>query len=269
MINRILCLLCAAILMLGLFAACAKQNDDITVPSQDTSAPSQDTSTASQDTSAAALRDYGAWEGEWSRMDTGANTADITITNARAGMFDFSFFGMYVTPVGGANIGDLESAAHFTGENQAVCEYEVEYRDDAIVFGFVLEDGTLRVSSSENVLGLFGMNVTIDGVYAKLGSAGSARPARLSAAEARDIYNAWLVDHAELLDYTLSDASETYKWDGEAYHLFRAEEMSRYWYNILVHMETGELLFMMTPDGEDPETTIEPLEDWYNEHYAP
>jgi len=98
---------------------------------------------------------------------------------------------------------------------------------------------------------------------------GTSAPARLTAGEAREIYNAWLVDHAELSDYTLSDENETYEWDGEVYHLFHAEEMSRYWYNILVHMETGELLFMMTPDGEDPETTVEPLDDWYNTHYAP
>jgi len=98
---------------------------------------------------------------------------------------------------------------------------------------------------------------------------GTSAPARLTADGAREIYNAWLVDHAELSDYTLSDENETYEWDGEEYYLFHAEEMSRYWYNILVHMETGALLFMMTPDGEDPETTVEPLDDWYNTHYAP
>ena len=97
---------------------------------------------------------------------------------------------------------------------------------------------------------------------------GTSAPTRLTAGEARDIYNAWLVDHAELSDYTLSDENETYEWDGEEYYLFHADEMSRYWYNILVHMETGELLFMMTPDGEDPITTVEPLQDWYNSTFA-
>ena len=97
---------------------------------------------------------------------------------------------------------------------------------------------------------------------------GTAAPARLTADEAREIYNAWLVDRAELSDYTLSGASEAYEHDGEVYYLFHAEEMSLYWYNILVHMETGELLFMMTPDGEDPIATVEPLEDWYNRYYA-
>jgi len=163
MTKKIIALFCAAILLLGLFSACVKQNDE--------------TGTVGQDTSAAALRDYGAWEGEWSRMDTGANTADITITNARAGMFDFSFLGMYVTPAGGANTGELEGAAHFTGENKAVFEYDAEYRDDTIVFGFVLEDGRLLVSASENVLGLFGMNVAIDGIYEKRGASIPATPA--------------------------------------------------------------------------------------------
>jgi len=94
-------------------------------------------------------------------------------------------------------------------------------------------------------------------------------PARLTAGEARALYYTWLETHVELSDYTLSDTSETYEWDGGEYHLFHADEMSRYWYNILVHMETGELLFMMTPDGEDPITTAEPLDDWYNTYYAP
>ena len=97
---------------------------------------------------------------------------------------------------------------------------------------------------------------------------GTAAPARLTADEARALYYTWLETHAELSDYTLSDGTETYQWDGEEYYLFHAEEMSRYWYNILVHMETGELLFMMTPDGEDPITTVEPLQDWYNSTFA-
>ena len=97
---------------------------------------------------------------------------------------------------------------------------------------------------------------------------GTSSPARLTAGEAREIYNTWLNDHAEIADYTLSDASETYEWDGEDYYLFHAEEMSLYWYNILVHMETGELLFMMTSDGEEPITTVEPLDDWYDQYYA-
>jgi len=96
----------------------------------------------------------------------------------------------------------------------------------------------------------------------------ASAPARLTADEARALYYTWLETHVELSDYTLSDASETYEWDGEAYYLFHADEMSRYWYNILVHMETGALLFMMTPDGEDPITTVEPLEDWYYQYYA-
>jgi len=102
-----------------------------------------------------------------------------------------------------------------------------------------------------------------------LTACGGGGETRLSAAEAKAVYDTWLNHRAELSEYTLGEASETYEYDGEAYYLFRADEMSRYWYNILVHMETGALLFMMTPDGEDPETTIEPLDDWYDRHYAP
>ena len=151
MIKRIISLLCAAILLLGLFAACAKQ--------------SADTSASGRDTGTATLRDYSAWEGEWSRIDTGANTADITITNAKAGMFDFSFLGMYANPYGSVHVGDLEGTAHFTGENQALFEYEDEYGGGTVLFGFVLHGGKLLVHASENTL--FGVNVAIDGVYGK------------------------------------------------------------------------------------------------------
>ena len=94
-------------------------------------------------------------------------------------------------------------------------------------------------------------------------------PSRITAAEARELYAAWQEDHTEAAEYTLSEANETYEWQGGQYHLFHAEKPDWYWYNILVHMETGELLFMMTPDGEDPETTVEPLNDWYDTTFAP
>ena len=91
----------------------------------------------------------------------------------------------------------------------------------------------------------------------------------LSVDEAMALYNAWLNNHAEVSSYTLNRQSyEAYELNGEQYYLFHADEMSMYWYNILVKMDTGRLLFFMTPDGEDPTPSIVPLDDWYNEIYS-
>ena len=87
----------------------------------------------------------------------------------------------------------------------------------------------------------------------------------LTADEARQIYNAWLSGHADMSSYILDRQSyETYELYGERYYLFHADDMVKYWYNILVNMKTGEMLLMMTTDGKYPTTTYEPLDDWYN-----
>ena len=92
-------------------------------------------------------------------------------------------------------------------------------------------------------------------------------PARLTADEAKALYDAWLKNHEELADYTLGEEDETYEWQGGQYYLFHAENPTYYWYNILVDMETGELLFMMMSDGEYPETIVQPLDGWYAETF--
>ena len=90
----------------------------------------------------------------------------------------------------------------------------------------------------------------------------------ISAGRARAIYNTWLESHTGLSEYTLNRESfSIYEANGEYYYWFQAENMEWYWYNILVSFDTGELLFLMTPDGEDPVDTIEPLDDWYNTYY--
>ena len=88
-----------------------------------------------------------------------------------------------------------------------------------------------------------------------------------SANDARTIYSTWLSNHAEMSEYTLGLHYKIYE-DGAYYYWFQAENPEWYWFNILADMETGELLFMMTPDGEDPTPTIEPLDDYYNRYYG-
>jgi len=93
--------------------------------------------------------------------------------------------------------------------------------------------------------------------------------ALLTADEAITVYNAWMEDRFDNQDdvfqYRLNRKQyDKYVLFGEQYYCFHAEESYMYWYNILVHMETGDLLFMLTSDGMYAETSIVNLDDWYN-----
>ena len=91
----------------------------------------------------------------------------------------------------------------------------------------------------------------------------------LSVNDAIAVYSTWLDSHEEVSSYTLDNQYyQTFDLFGAQYYWFNANDPSRYWYNILVHMQTGELLFMMTSDGEYPTTSIEPLDNWYGNNYA-
>jgi len=99
------------------------------------------------------------------------------------------------------------------------------------------------------------------------GSAAYPQAALLTADEAIEIYDAWVDGRTDDRDasglYRLNSYFYSlYEIFGEQYYHFSAEEDFLYWYNILVHVDTGELLFMMISDGMFPETMIESLEDW-------
>ncbi len=94
-------------------------------------------------------------------------------------------------------------------------------------------------------------------------------PASLTSDEAISIYNAWLYEHSDNQGYSGeysidAQANDTYVLFGEQYYRFHAKDDQKYWYNILVNMETGKLLFMMITDGMFSETSIELLDEWYN-----
>jgi hypothetical protein len=55
---------------------------------------------------------------------------------------------------------------------------------------------------------------------------------------------------------------------GEAYYVFSLDNMEMYWAYFLVHKETGDLMFMMISDGDEPDIHTEPLGDWYDEYYG-
>jgi hypothetical protein len=79
------------------------------------------------------------------------------------------------------------------------------------------------------------------------------------------LYDSWLSYRPELSEYTLDSQSyDIYEFAGENYYWFTAEDNSYYWYNILVHINTGNMLFMMISDGEYPVVEVEPLDDWYS-----
>ena len=79
------------------------------------------------------------------------------------------------------------------------------------------------------------------------------------------IYSSWQADHPEMS--LISRQSRIYEYHGEQYYHFPAKDTSMYFFNILVHTESGMLLNMMITDGMTPYTLIEPLDNWYRKNY--
>jgi hypothetical protein len=92
--------------------------------------------------------------------------------------------------------------------------------------------------------------------------------ARITAQEARAILQDWLDSHPIAPPDVLSPEYSERDVDGEAYYLFSLDNMEMYWANLLVHKETGDLLFMMVSDGEEPDIYTMPLGDWYDMFYG-
>ena len=95
----------------------------------------------------------------------------------------------------------------------------------------------------------------------------------LSPDEARSIAQTWLDKHPDIqftgeMPNNFETESTIMAYDGEDYYLFYLDNPEAYWFSVLVHIETGTLLYRMMPDGEFPEEEIEPLEDWYNRYYG-
>jgi len=87
----------------------------------------------------------------------------------------------------------------------------------------------------------------------------------LSVEEAREIAQVWLDEHPvhepDLID---KDEHEDVDHDGNSFFRFFHIEPMMYWFSILVNVESGELLVMLTEDGMEPgPPVIEPLDDWY------
>jgi len=93
-------------------------------------------------------------------------------------------------------------------------------------------------------------------------------PARLTAAEAIAVYDAWMearFEDPDTFNFRLNGENYgKYAIFADQYYYFNADDDYAYWYNILVHMQTGELLFFLTSDGQYPEKVIETLEEWFD-----
>ena len=87
-------------------------------------------------------------------------------------------------------------------------------------------------------------------------------PTGMTVDDALAIYYSWFDGRADDPTPLNAQPLAMYEFEGEDYYWFAAEEPHMYWHNILINTQTGELLFMMTPDGENPVTTIQTLEDW-------
>jgi hypothetical protein len=110
-------------------------------------------------TACAAAADF---SGEWNRTDVGSgNSATITIENVTEKSFGFSFIGF-----NGANMGETEGEAVFSGKNKAVFDYDGDYF--AFKAEFVMDGEKLAVSVVEgDTTGYFGAGVHMDGTYIK------------------------------------------------------------------------------------------------------
>ena len=100
-----------------------------------------------------------------------------------------------------------------------------------------------------------------------VGKYSTYEPILLTSDEARTLYHAWVVEQSsnpdELTHYALDrQVYEKYVIYGEQYYYFRSENESMYWYNVLVHAITGELLYYLSSDGQHPVIVIGPLDEW-------
>ena len=91
----------------------------------------------------------------------------------------------------------------------------------------------------------------------------------LSVNKARALAQAWLDKHpVEDGPNKLDDMFFEYTHNGEVYYQFFLTTMQMYWFNILVHMETGDMLLLLIEDGMDGGDYIEPLDEWYNNAFG-
>ena len=89
----------------------------------------------------------------------------------------------------------------------------------------------------------------------------------LNAGEARNILQLWLDEHPFQPPAVLALENREYSNDNGEYYLFSLDDMQRYWLNFLVQKDTGDLFYMMISDGEETMIEIEPLDEWYQEHF--
>jgi hypothetical protein len=97
--------------------------------------------------------------------------------------------------------------------------------------------------------------------------------AKITAEDAIEIYNAYIKSRFDSPDdiagHQLNKQSyEKYVLFGKQYYLFHAEDEYKYYYNVLVNMETGELSYLEIDDGMFGGEHIMLLDDMFERYYG-
>ena len=97
----------------------------------------------------------------------------------------------------------------------------------------------------------------------------SGESRELSVSKARALAQTWLDKHpVEESPNTLDDMFFEYTHNNEVYYQFFLTTMQMYWFNILVHKDTGDMLLLLIEDGMDGGEYVEPLDEWYNNVFS-
>ena len=104
----------------------------------------------------------------------------------------------------------------------------------------------------------------IDDWYNREHAAGA--PA-ISAEKARTMYETWIETRPSMSHFVLSPLpNKIYEIDGNYYYWFWADYYEWYWYNVLIDINSGNMLYMMISDGEETYIEIEPLDDFFDKY---
>ena len=89
----------------------------------------------------------------------------------------------------------------------------------------------------------------------------------ITVSDAQMTIQTWLV-HYPIRGITILEYRDDIIIDDEEYYAFYTDSNDMYWFSVLVHKTTGELLQRTVSDGQFPTEYIEPLDDWYNRGYS-
>jgi len=93
-------------------------------------------------------------------------------------------------------------------------------------------------------------------------------PARLSGDQASAIAQGWLDEHPIEEHDVLERGYVMEQVSGQEYYRFFLDSPQMYWLSLLVHAQTGDMLYMIESDGEVSSKESGPLDAWYAQTYG-